>query len=152
MEMVVRYTPEGGDRPYEITVRYDPEWDGMRPYRVYIDGNYLQSYRSEAEALEEARRAVERQHRLIEECRRQAERIASLPPLSEWTIEEIFNAYSPYAIHPYTTDELDAELARRFGITVEAGQDILDVLLERGLIDRKTWERLTDFWDDGVVY
>jgi len=135
----------------EITVRYNSK---AGAYEVYIDGRYFHSYHcwSEEEALERARRDIERAQRLLEAARWREERIASLPPLSEWTIDEIFDAYSPYAIHPYTTDELDAELARRFGITVGPGQDVLEVLLERGLIDRKTWERLTDFWDDGVAY
>jgi 1,2-phenylacetyl-CoA epoxidase PaaB subunit len=135
----------------EITARYNSK---SGEYEVYIDGHYFHSYhcRSEEEALERARRDFEREQRLIEYWRWREERISSLPPLSEWTIDEIFDAYSPYAIHPYTTDELDAELARRFGITVEPGQDVLDVLLKLDLIDRKTWERLTDFWDDGVAY
>jgi hypothetical protein len=135
----------------EITVRYNFK---SGAYEVYIDGQYFDSYhcRSEEEALEEARRAIERQQLLIEYWQWREERIASLPPLSEWTLDEIFDAYSPYAIHPYSHDELDAELARRFNITVEPGKDVLDVLLERGIIDRKTWERLTDFWDDGMLY
>ena len=129
----------------EVKVRFNPQ-RGFWPYELYIDGRYYASFHSEEEAL----RAAEREQRWRENERWRKEYAASLPPLSEWTVEEIIEAYSPYAIHNYSEDELDAELAKRFGITVEPGQRVADVLLERGLIDRATWEYITDFWDSGT--
>jgi hypothetical protein len=127
-------------------VRFNPaRWPW--PYELYIDGCYDSSYQSEEEAL----RAAERELRWRERMRWWQEQAASRPPLSEWSLDEIFDGYSPYAVHNYSTDELDAELARRFGIEVPQGQDVKNILLERGLIDRETWERITDFWDNGMV-
>jgi DNA topoisomerase IA len=128
----------------EVKVRFNPQ--GGWPYELYLDGRYYASFRSEEEAL----RAAERERRWREHEQWRKEYVASLPSLSEWAVEEIIEAYSPYAIHPYSTDELDAELARRFGIEVGPGQRVADVLLERGLIDEETWERITNFWDGGT--
>jgi transposase len=106
----------------------------------------------EARRAEEKRRFEEHEQFLREDARRKQEYADSRPPLSEWTLEEIFDGYSPYDSHHYTTEELNAELARRFGIEVEDGQDVRDVLLKRGLIDRTTWEIITDYWDSGMAY
>lgn len=106
----------------------------------------------EAYRAEERRRSERRDQILREDARRKQEYADSRPPLSEWTLQEIFDGYSPYDSHHYTTEDLNAELARRFGIEVEDGQDIRDVLLKRGLIDRTTWEIITDYWDSGMAY
>jgi hypothetical protein len=105
----------------------------------------------------EARKARERENadriaRILREDARVREEIAnSRPPLPEWSLQEIFDGYSSGANHHYSHDELDAELARRFGITDLEGRAVRDALYERGLIDRTTWELITDYWDSGCL-
>jgi hypothetical protein len=137
---MLRY--DGGEvMRMHVDIRFNPQ-RGFWPYELYIDGRYYASYHSEQEAL----RAADLERRLRESDRWRKEYAASLPPLDQWSTEEIIEAYSPYAIHDYSEDELDAELAKRFGVTVEPGQRVADVLLKRGLIDEETWERITGIY------
>jgi hypothetical protein len=131
----------------KVEVKFEPRRHPY-PYTLYLGGHYFGSYPSE----EEARRAAEREQRSHEDSLRRKEFANARPPLAEWTIDEILRGYSPYDAHNYTTDELNAELARRFNIAVTGGKNVADILLERGLIDRETWERITDFWDSGMAY
>jgi hypothetical protein len=71
-------------------------------------------------------------------------------PLSEWTIEDFVEAYgSPYA-PPYSMEEIEAELIRRYELTPDEARDVPRALRRRGIISEEDWEYMVDFWDNGL--